>query len=441
MLKKSLTAVVLTLTWVLGSLASAQDVSLTPQLGGGYAPTQASVTTDPLSVGTNVKASTSLLNNLDESLTKTVGGVRPQAIEKHAGSFDSYWNASRPQREGKAFEAILADTTNRRVAATGGTQRIIPTAHLGYPQHAADLIELDNTGRVVRRIQSKLGFDNVLGALRDPKYAGMDIVTDQNTLDSLRKELAKRAESASARGVSLPTEHRALQEALDSGRLWQKLPCGAPLPTREYTTQIARQHAERLWNARLTSVASTVDDAARAATGSVDNIARAGTVTDDVAHAAANSLDDAAKTTLANAGKVVTKAVPVVATAYEVYQRGSEVAATERQFAVGQVSQQQREVLHARTAGKAVGGFTGATAGATGGATLGTAVGSVAGPPGAVVGGVVFGIGGAVVGGLGGELVIGEAAAAATGALHRTGTTIKGAANSAANYVGSWFSW
>ena len=116
--------------------------------------------------------------------------------------------------------------------------------------------------------------------------------------------------------------------------------------------------------------------------------------------------------------------VPGAAIAYEAYVRGSEVQATEQRFARGEISQQEREVDHSRSAGKAVGGAFGAVVGAKAGAAAGAAIGSFAGPAGTAVGGVVGGLGGAVGGALGGEVVIGRATAAATRSIHSAGTTI-----------------
>ncbi len=63
------------------------------------------------------------------------------------------------------------------------------------------------------------------------------------------------------------------------------------------------------------------------------------------------------------------------------------------------------------------------------------------GPVGTAVGGFVGGVAGGVGRAIVGDKVIGEAAGAATNAIHSTGTTIKSGASSTINWIGYWVGW
>jgi len=365
---------------------------------------QAATANGVLEVGSRIPTSVIPSSSLDDLLTETAGRVRGEMVTKY-GDFDSYWKTVRASREGKAFEAIVSDTVNHRNAATGVGRRLRTTASLGFPSDPCDLVELDKSGRVIRRIQAKLGYPGALDALSDVKYTGMDILVDQDTLDALKQKLVREQTRATLRGTQLPPKFRAVEEALGSGRLLNRLPCGAPLPTRSHISRTTERHARRLWN------------------GAAKVLARVGQeVASRSPKSAARVAEKVAKT--AKVAKVGLKVVPGAAIAYEAYVRGSEVQATEQRFARGEISQQEREVDHSRSAGKAVGGAFGAVVGAKAGAAAGAAIGSFAGPAGTAVGGVVGGLGGAVGGALGGEVVIGRATAAATRSIHSAGTTI-----------------
>ena len=423
-LSKAITA---TLTMVTISLSSAAVEA------------QPTATTATYALGSkiDVAASTATLDNL---MTTTVGQVRPQALSKHT-SFADYWHSARPAREGKAFEAITTNMVNSRNAATHGTTRWVTSASLGSPHHPADILELDGSGKIVRRIQAKLGFGGTLASLSDAKYEGMGILTDQDTYDALRSKLNKQLARSSKLGKPLSVEYRALQEAIEDGRLLARLPSGAPLPTRTFVSKAAEEHAHRLWNRHADDIARVGDDALRKASSSADDAAvavrpqaKATSVMDEAAGVLKHA-DDVGSTALRVAGKVtrtVTRAAPWAALGFEVYQRGSEAASTERQFTDGTISLKQREVQHAGSAGRAVGGVAGAAGGALAGVELGGAAGSFAGPPGSAVGAVLGGIGGAVGGALGGEALLGRAAEFAVEKVHAAGRTVSGTA------VGAW---
>jgi len=392
---------------LLGVLVSAACVaSLVPIT----ARAQTAAVADAIELGTVIPFDTATASSLDELLDVTVGTVQPEAAKKY-GTFEAYWKATRRSREGLALEAIVADTVDGRYQATGAGRRMLATAWLKFRQASCDLVEVDKTNRVVRQFQSKRSPARVLEALTDPNYAGMDIVTTQDSLDALKRELAKEQVTATLKGRSLKPKYRVLEEALESGRMLQKLPCGAPLPTKAQVAQTARRQAHRLWKQAVRRVAQASSKAA----------------------------GRASKLAARSAGRAVgagLKVVPVAATGYEVVVRGKEVFETERRFDRGEITQEEREVDHTRAAGEVVGGVVGAVVGAKSGAAAGATIGGViGGPPGVAIGSAVGAIGGAVVGALGGEVVVGQAAAAVTRSIHRAGTTIADATGRARRAV------
>jgi len=95
-----------------------------------------------------------------------------------------------------------------------------------------------------------------------------------------------------------------------------------------------------------------------------------------------------------------------------------EISDTESRFAAAEMTQQQREVAHAKTVGGVGGSCAGGTCGATAGAAIGTAI-----LPGfgTAVGAIVGGTGGAVAGSSAGRY----AAAAGMKTIHSVGVTVE----------------
>lgn len=139
--------------------------------------------------------------------------------------------------------------------------------------------------------------------------------------------------------------------------------------------------------------------------------------------------------------KTASKALPVIAVAYEGYQRVNESKNIEEQYSNGSITEQQREVHHAKNVAGGVGGFTGALVGVGPGAEAGALIGTVFGPVGTSAGGFLGGLFGGVTGAIVGDKVVDEAAGAATNAIHSTGTTIKNGACSTVKWIGSWVGW
>ena len=104
----------------------------------------------------------------------------------------------------------------------------------------------------------------------------------------------------------------------------------------------------------------------------------------------------------------------------------SEGAFIERQFAEGDLTQQEREVAHAKNAAGMAGGWGGALVGAKHGAVGGGAAGSCVAPgPGTAIGGVAGAVAGGVAGYIGGEAAAEAAAEWTVNKVHETGTTIR----------------
>ena len=139
--------------------------------------------------------------------------------------------------------------------------------------------------------------------------------------------------------------------------------------------------------------------------------------------------------------KTASKALPVIAVAYDGYQRVNESKNIEEQYSNGSISEQQREISHTKNVAGGIGGFTGAIYGAGAGAEGGAVIGTFFGPVGTAVGGFVGGVTGGFTGAIVGDKVVGEAAGYATSAIHSTGTTIKSGASSTVKWVGSWVGW
>lgn len=103
-------------------------------------------------------------------------------------------------------------------------------------------------------------------------------------------------------------------------------------------------------------------------------------------------------------GRVAGKALMPVGSAIDSAYRLRDAQAVEQQFGSGQITQQEREIEHAKNAAGLAGGWSGALAGAEVGATTGGAIGTVVAPGlGTAVGAAVGGAAGGVAGYFAGE--------------------------------------
>ena len=422
-------------------------------------------------IGVDIKIPSNSIPPLEETLTKCMGKVSQDALKNHP-TFESYWNASKNSRAGFALEAVFSDTFNRRALATGNETRIYPSSSLGSKHAAADLIEVDKNGKIIAEYQCKTYKGDVYKALNDPKFKNMKLITTQETLEIMQKELAAAKESALRRGVPLSEQMKSLDEALNSGKLLQKSPCGAPLPNRSHLDKVARDTTKKLYD--QSAAENTKPNSKRAPSKDVSvnesvkpsenpksspkPTSTQGEIIPDKSAASATPKGSAGKEAAEKIGagakalKVAAKTIPVIAVGVEGVNRGKEIMNTEEQFSNGKITVQEREIAHTKNVAGGVGGFTGAAYGFGIGAEGGAILGSFAGPVGTAVGGFAGGLAGGVAGYLGGEAAAKEGAGWAVEKVHSAGTTVaesaetawtytKSAAQSAASGVSSAWSW
>jgi len=419
-----------------------------------------------LTIGTQLKAPSNVLLSLEETLTQCMGKVSEKALENHP-TFESYWKVSQNSRAGFTLEAVFSDTFNRRSLATAQETGIYPSSTYGLKHAAADLVEVDMNGKIIAQYQCKTYKGDIYKHLDDPKFQNMKFITTQDTLEIMQKELAAAKQSALTRNVALSDKMRSLDEALNSGKLLQKSPCGAPLPTRLHLDSLAKKLTEKLYNQVLRerfifcstglkqetigNLKNQPLEAKQVTEKPVSNpkplpttITRVPDNTVKPAPSSTSSSDKGSLDKISTGGKalkIAAKALPVIAVAYEGYQRVNESMNTEEQYSNGTITEQQREVDHAKNVAGGVGGLTGALVCVGPGAEAGAVIGTVFGPVGTVVGGFLGGVAGGVGGAIVGDKVVGEAAGYATSAIHSTGTTIKSGASSTVKWIGSWVGW
>lgn len=201
---------------------------------------------DRFSVGRSIVSPQTPQLTLEQLAARTAGQVSTNAVQRY-GTFPVYWQVSRSSRSGMMLEALLAFQDNRHWAAVGSSERLLVTAAEGYPHHLADLTRLGADGSIVRQYQAKLGWRAAIGALNDPKYAEMSIVTTQDSLAIIERKLLRHEQSALRRGISLPEYWANVRRGLDDGRLLRTTPSGLTLPTQDGVVAAARASAERSW--------------------------------------------------------------------------------------------------------------------------------------------------------------------------------------------------
>ena len=163
------------------------------------------------------------------------------------------------------------------------------------------------------------------------------------------------------------------------------------------------------------------------------------TTLNDIAKVSTTGIDDVARATdhvlpphVGMIGKTISKVALPVAIVVDAGIRTLDVIEAENRFAAGEITSQQREIIHARNVTGMAGGLGGAWAGAEAGTIAGGAAGSVVAPGlGTVIGGVIGGVVGGVTGYIGGDAAGAEAGEWASGKVHSTGTTISETAKSA----------
>ncbi|MCS6851289.1 MAG: hypothetical protein NZ700_08995 [Gemmataceae bacterium] len=240
-------------------------------------------------------------------------------------------------------------------------------------------------------------------------------------------EAAKRTLESSKACPKQKQAARAVLEAAAKGKM--EVHVVQTTHTLGKPTAILRQRTSKVTRAARKMARAFLDALAKSAANSADDVARG------VAKSAVSQTNGATGNLLKNAAKFGA----VAGAAAELGMRGYEVYETERRYAAGEISQQEREVSHAKNAAGVAGGLAGAWAGFEVGAMGGGALGSCVAPgPGTVIGGVVGGAVGGVAGYFGGEAAAQAAAEWTVNKIHATGETIGGAISRAWSWLTDW---
>ena len=203
---------------------------------------------DAFAVGKTLAKSNTLENKtLDELITRVAGSPSVKAFQKYGGDFNAYWEVSKTQRAGKVFEAISAFTENRRLARLGDPTRLLVTAAEGNPAHAADMLRVDASLRIMGHDQYKLGWQAARNAITDTRYVGKAIVIPPDEMEILARELTKAEANAARRGLPLASKWQGVKEAVGEGRIAARLPSGEMAPTRNEVLRIARRQLQAEW--------------------------------------------------------------------------------------------------------------------------------------------------------------------------------------------------
>jgi hypothetical protein len=413
-------------------------------------------------------------------INHTAGQPSVKAYNNFEGNVKAYHKAVRNGRNGKVMEAVFAHSENSRFAATGSGNRILVTAAEGMPAHAADLVLVNKNGRVLNQSQSKTGWNNARKALLDPKYKGMSILTDQDSLNTIRRELLKVEKTVARRGLPLPKEWKVVKDGLKSGRLLSRTPTGAPLHTLAHVEKQSVQALKKAWQVTAKQVAAATASGTSRAVATVARVnprvaplvllpgprqplppwygplPRPGqplppwygplpgprqpfppvvgkpTITPQEAK---EFLEKLGKRTRSLGKNLVPRGLVPLFLGFEGLHRYQNGAQIEKDFEAGTINQQQREVGHGENAGGAVGGIAASFGLAVAGAKGGAAAGSVGGPIGAGIGGVAGGLAGGIGGYFGGEHAGKKAAGYLVEKVHAAGTTVADAAKATAKGV------
>jgi hypothetical protein len=215
--------------------------------------------------------------------------------------------------------------------------------------------------------------------------------------------------------VDLSAEWKSVRDALDSKRIMQRTPSGAPLPERAFVEKNALLALKGSW-------AELQQSRIIAARGSGTQP----TVTLQASTKAPAGLETT-KTARAVKGA---KALLVVGAVVDAVGRANQAVITEDRFARGEITQEVREIEHAKNAGGMAGGWAGALGGGWVAAQAAAPLAAMTGPAAPYVEGAAI-LAGGVAGYLGGEKAAEALAESAVCAVHSTGTTLAGFTKSA----------
>lgn len=228
---------------------------------------------DPFAPGTILKNPKTLAYpTKDAFITAVMTQPREKTFVRFGGDLADYWAQSKHIYSGKYHEAKVALDENQSFAAKSKSQRMLATAAEGDGRHPADLLLWDSkTGRILEQYQLKLGPGQALDALSDPRYAGMKIITSQESMDKIASNLRKAESKAIRRGIELSPYNKMIQGAVKDGRLMTKLPSGEDLALRKVVEKKAYGRVESSWEKlrKAKAMAEEVGDTAITAIGKI----------------------------------------------------------------------------------------------------------------------------------------------------------------------------
>lgn len=333
----------------------------------------------------------------------------------HATTRQRQWLAATPQERVRLAEALGEDGA-RKMARSKGFETLYDGLKKALPQ-GPDQVYQARDGRVIvyeaKGGSGQLGY--AYGYLQgSPEWA---VESAKRVLRSTKGGPAERA--AAQKILEAAAEGRLEVHVIRTKHILGEPTVSVLEQSTKSSNKVSRMAREAL-DELSRSVAGVVDDVAQRARLADDALRSA----HDVARASGNTSNAVLKT-------VSTVAVPVALTV-GAGTRVSDALKTERQFAAGKISIQQREVAHAQNAAGMVGGWAGAWAGAEAGTAAGGLAGSSVAPGlGTAIGGAVGGIAGGIAGYICGENAAKAAAEWSMNKVHATGTSIVGSAQTA----------
>lgn len=277
-------------------------------------------------------------------------------------------------------------------------------------------------------------------SIADNRYVVKAVDTAAGTIQGeiSKTPLKKMLENLAEKATNRPVRDAALRHISEFDQLQaasrQATVAAQSAQAAEAELTAARSAAAAETKATQTAVEAEVKALQTAAAAETRATQAAIAAESNALRTAAVATTEAAQST---SGKLAAKALPVAATAavvagagIEIYQRGSQILETEKQFAEGKISDQDRVTEHAKTVAGCAGGLSGVAAGVATLGAAGASAGAVFGPAGAAVGGCVGGAGGAAIGYVGGEKAAEAVVDYGKNTIYRSVNGIRGA--------GSW---
>jgi hypothetical protein len=179
---------------------------------------------------------------------KTIGRIRTKSFNKYS-TFDDYWQAGGTGSRGKFFESQSVLQANSALKKQGSAYRYAITAVEGDPGHPADLVLLNDKGKIVRRCQLKStrNVNDIIKFSQEAKYSDMTLVTHPETLMDLSERGKREIEKARLRGQPPPTKWQNVLDKLERGLITDELVDGKKVHTLEKTAEGARKFRLFQW--------------------------------------------------------------------------------------------------------------------------------------------------------------------------------------------------